>query len=70
MKIKFEDNDFVVNGARLKKYVPSVLVQIFRKPEEDILVNENHCKRILRTSPMVIGTRVFISCAFITFVYK
>lgn len=38
MKIRFEDKNFVVNKARIKKYFPGVSVPIFGKLEEDIRV--------------------------------
>ena len=37
VKIRYRDDEFVVNGARLKKYYPTVPVPIFRNSEEDIL---------------------------------
>lgn len=38
IKIRFENEKFVVNSAQLKKYFPSVPIQIFLKLKEDILV--------------------------------
>lgn len=38
--IRFDDEDFLVNGARLKKYCPSIPIHAFGKPEEDILVSD------------------------------
>lgn len=40
IKIRFDDEQFVVNGALLKKYYPSAPIPIFRKPGEDILVSD------------------------------
>lgn len=40
MKIMFDDEKFVINGARVKKYYPNVLVPIFQKPKEDVIVSD------------------------------
>lgn len=40
IKIRVEDEEFVVNGVRLKKYYPSIPVHVFRKSKEDILVSD------------------------------
>lgn len=40
LKTKYEDAKFNVNGAQLKKYFMSILVQNFKKLEKNILVKD------------------------------
>lgn len=40
VKIRCRDNEFVVNGNRLKQYYLSVPLPVFRHPEVDILIED------------------------------
>lgn len=40
IKIMYHNDSFVVNGAHLKQYYPSIPVPIFRKSEKDVLVQD------------------------------
>lgn len=68
VKIKYCNDEFMVDGNCLKQYYPNVPVPLYRHPKEDILVEMDPSQMILWMSHRLVGNGLFSFFYFYAFV--